>query len=32
MGKDITSLPEVYIVTGFSYDCNGTRILAACPY
>lgn len=31
MGKDITSLPEVYIVTGFSYDCNGTRILAACP-
>ena len=31
MGKDITSLPEVWIVTGFSYDCDGTRILAVCP-
>lgn len=30
MGKDITSLPEVWIVTGFSYDCDGTRILAVC--
>lgn len=31
MGKDITSLPEVWIVTGFSYDCDGRRILAVCP-
>ena len=31
MGKDITSLPEVYVVTGFSYDCDGTRVLAVCP-
>lgn len=31
MGKDITSLPEVWIVTGFSYDCNGSRVLAVCP-
>lgn len=31
MGKDITSLPEVWIVTGFSYDCDNTRVLAACP-
>ena len=31
MGKDITSLPEVWIVTGFSYDCDGARILAVCP-
>lgn len=31
MGKDTTSLPEVWIVTGFSYDCDGSRVLAVCP-
>ena len=31
MGKDITSLPEVWIVTGLSYDCEDRRILAVCP-
>lgn len=31
MEKDTTSLPEVWVVTGFSYDCNGSRVLAVCP-
>lgn len=31
MEKDTTSLPEVWVVTGFSYDCDGTRVLAVCP-
>ena len=31
MGKDITSLPEVWIVTGLSFDCEDRRILAVCP-
>ena len=31
MGKDITSLPEVWVVTGFSYDCDGIKVLAVCP-
>lgn len=28
MGKDTTSLPEVWVVTG---SCDGTRVLAVCP-
>ena len=31
MGKDITSLPEVWVVTGFNYDCGGEQVLAVCP-
>ncbi len=31
MGKDITSLPEVWIVTGLNYDFGGQRVLAVCP-
>lgn len=31
MEKDTTSLPEVWIVTGFSYDCDGRRVLTVCP-
>lgn len=30
MEKDITSLPEVYVVTGFNYDFDGKRVLAIC--
>ena len=31
MGKDITSLPEVWIVTDLNYDFGGKRVLAVCP-
>lgn len=31
MEKNITSLPEVWVVTGFSYDCNSIKVLAVCP-
>lgn len=31
MEKNITSLPEVWVVTGFSYDCDSIKVLAVCP-
>lgn len=31
MEKNITSLPEVWVVTGFSYDRDGIKVLAVCP-
>lgn len=31
MEKNITSLPEVWVVTGFSCDCDSIKVLAVCP-